>query len=169
LEKIRTEFKAITGVYPENTSPNSVLGVRKSTKGNWYEKDPNQDWWTVPNANNNPFHLSLDMGTKVVSGDIEIPNDSRVDYERTARFKIKLEYRCRKYEINDGVDYLYGTYEFTNKPTNPFTTGLENSWSVDVSDGFYIDAFTTQELYGPYSNIQISYSPYDVLTIYYNG
>jgi hypothetical protein len=101
-----------------------------------------------------------------VSGDIKISGDP-VDYERTARFKMKLEYRCREYEINDGVDYLYGTYEFIYKPTNPFTTGLENSWRVDVSDGFYVDDFT-QGLSGPYDNIQISYSSYDVLTIYYH-
>lgn len=156
LEKIRTDFKALFGVYPENSSPDSILEIKKASADNFYEKDTSQDWWDPSNKYSDPFNLSFDNDNKIVNGKINIVKEA--NFERTAKFKLKLKYRCRKYQITDGVNYLYGTYQFIDKPTavGGWAINLNTSNQPDSnSPGFYIK---------PYDGIPVS--PYNEMVIY---
>lgn len=107
LAAIRSDFHALTGVYPEETSPGLIRGISQDTT---IIKANNNDWWYLSGG------LSLNTTNKTISGTIRVNNNKTKDFDRTARFTLKTKVRTRDLPIVE-PRYLYGIYQFVEKPT----------------------------------------------------
>jgi hypothetical protein len=105
LATIRSDFHALTGVYPEETSPGLIRGISEDTT---IVKADNNDWWHLSGS------LSLSTSKKTISGTIRVSETKAFD--RTARFTLKTKVRTRDLPIVE-PRYLYGIYQFVEKPT----------------------------------------------------
>lgn len=105
LAVIRSDFHALTGVYPEETSPGLIRGISQDTT---IVKNNNQDWWEHG-------ELLLNATNKTISGTIEAK--TRTNFDRVARFTLKTQVRTRDLPIVE-PRYLYGIYKFVENPTS---------------------------------------------------